>query len=273
MSSATEKATIVLVHGLWLTPRSWENWIEHLHKHDHPVLAPAWPGVAELDEPHDPDRAPADIGVTDIADHYIALIDKLPRPPIVIGHSFGGLIAQILLDRCTVVAAVAISPAPAKGVYRLPPAALRTSSVALRNPANLRRAVKLTPEQWHYSFTNTLTKAESLAAYERYAIPGPGRPLFQAATANFNPKAATKVDFGNPQRGPLLLLAATEDHTVPASMVKEAYNRHRTSPARTDFLEFAGRDHFTAGGPGWEEVADAALRWVGEVAGTRTSAP
>ena len=200
MSTSGGKGTIMFVHGLWLSPKSWEHWIPRFEGLGYEVLAPAWPGVAELDEPHDPDKAPAEIGVGEIVDHYVSIIGGLDAKPIVVGHSFGGLIAEILNDRGLATAAVALSPAPAKGVYRLPIASLRTASVALRNPANRHRAVKLSPAQWQYSFTNTQPEAEGKAFYDAYAIPGPGRTLFQAATANFNPNAVTKVDFHNPDR-------------------------------------------------------------------------
>lgn len=265
MDTPGGKGSIMFVHGLWLTPRSWEHWVERFEGLGYQVLAPAWPGVAEFTEPHDPDKAPADLGVAEIVDHYTKVVEALPSKPIVVGHSFGGLIASILNDRGLVPAAVALSPAPAKGVYRLPIAQLRTASVALRNPANRHRAVKLTPKQWQYSFTNTLPEADGRVFYDTYAIPGPGRPLFEAAMANFNPKAPTKVDFRNPDRGPMLFVAASDDHTVPASVTREAYKRHTRSPVRTDFKEFTGRDHFTAGAPGWEAVADYVATWVDEV--------
>jgi pimeloyl-ACP methyl ester carboxylesterase len=272
MVTPADKGTIMFVHGLWLSPRSWEHWVSRFEGLGYNVLAPAWPGVAEFMEPHDPDKAPADIGVGEIVDHYVRIIESLTVKPVVVGHSFGGLVAEILNDRGLTVAAVAMSPAPVKGVYRLPIPSLRTASVALRNPANLHRAVKLTPAQWQYSFTNTLPPAEGREYYERYAIPGPGRTLFQAATANVNPNAPTKVNFRNPNRGPLLFVGASEDHTVPASVTREAYQHHRRSPVRTDYKLFEGRDHFTAGAPGWEAVADYVANWIADVTTAPTGA-
>lgn len=257
----------MFIHGLWLTPRSWEHWVNRFEGLGYKVLAPAWPGVAEFLEPHDPDRAPDDVGVADIVDHYAGIVDSLTTPPVVVGHSFGGLVAEILNDRRLTAAAVALSPAPAKGVYRLPLASLRTASVALRNPANRHRAVKLTPAQWQYSFTNTLPEAEGRSYYDRYAIPGPGRPLFEAAMANFRANSPTRVDFHNPDRGPLLFVAAGKDQTVPASVTREAYQHHTKSPVRTDYKVFPDRDHFTAGAPGWEKVADHVAGWIDEVSG------
>jgi alpha-beta hydrolase superfamily lysophospholipase len=178
------------------------------------------------------------------------------------GHSFGGGFTQILLDRGLGAAGVAISPAPVKGVLRLPPAQLRAAFPVLGNPANRKRTVELTPKQFHYAFTNTMNDADSKAAYDRYQIPGPGRVIFQAAFANFNPRAVTKVDFHKDDRAPLLVMGNTKDHTVPASVSKEAAKRLGKSKAVVDYKEYENRPHFTAGAPGWEAVADDALEWA-----------
>ena len=193
MSSQTSVPPIVLVHGLWLTPRSWEGWKERFERRGHQVLAPAWPRMEhEVEElRHDPSRLNG-LGVGEITDHYAEIIRSLDRPPIIIGHSFGGLVTELLLDRGLGSAGVAISPAPVKGVLRIPVAQLRSAFPALGNPANRKRTVELTPKQFHYAFTNTMGADEAQAAYVRYQVPGPGRVLFQAAFANFNPKAATK---------------------------------------------------------------------------------
>ncbi|HVW16747.1 MAG TPA: alpha/beta fold hydrolase [Solirubrobacteraceae bacterium] len=256
-------ATVVLVHGLWLTPLSWEHWKARFEAAGHVVHAPAWPGMEGPIEQVRADAAPyARLGVTEVADHYDAFVRGLDAPPIVIGHSFGGLIAQILLDRGLGAAGVAIHPAPPRGVLSLPPSALRVASVALRNPANLRRAVPLTAKQFHYGFGNTLSVEDSERAWQRYAVPGPGRPLFQAATANLNPRAATRVDYRNGGRAPLLLIAGGADHTVPAAMTRENFRRQRRSGAVTELEEHPERSHFTCGEPGWETVADHALAWA-----------
>jgi alpha-beta hydrolase superfamily lysophospholipase len=201
------------------------------------------------------------LGVVEVADHYEKLIRALDAPPILMGHSFGGLLVQLLLDRGLGSVGVAIHPAPPKGVLRLPISALRASFPVLSNPANRKRTVSLTPKQWHYAFTNTLSEKDSKTAYARYHVPAPGRPLFQAATANIHPGGATKVNFGNDDRAPLLLVAGGADHTVPAAMVRENLKRYRKSTAVTDLQEYPDRSHFTAGSPGWEDVADYALRW------------
>ena len=234
---------IVLVHGLWLTPRSWEGWKERFEARGREVHAPAWPRMEG--EVEDLRRDPArlnGLGIQEIVDHYASFIGTL--------------------DRGLGAAAVAISPAPFKGVLRLPPAQIKSAFPVLGNPANRSRTVELTLSQFQYAFTNTMDEAASKEAYERYEVPGPGRVIFQAAFANFNPHAPTKVDFHKDDRAPLLVIGNDQDHTVPASVSKEAAGRLGKSKAVVDYKEFAGRPHFTAGAPGWEVVADYALEWA-----------
>src|SRR5437588_8174873 len=210
-----ESRTIVLVHGLWLTPRSWEHWVDRYSSRGHRVLAPAWPRMdVDIEELRRDPSPLGGLGLTEIVDHYDGIIRGLDSPPIVIGHSFGGAVVELLLDRDLGAAGVALSPAPVRGVLRLPLAALRSAFPALRNPLNLNRAVGLTPKQFRFSFTNTMPDDDARAAHERYQVPGPGRVLFQAATANLNPRAAGKVDFRNERRAPLLIVGAEDDHTV-----------------------------------------------------------
>jgi pimeloyl-ACP methyl ester carboxylesterase len=255
--------TIVLIHGLWLNPLSWEGWKERFEAKGHRVLAPAWPG---LDKPIDELRRDTSgydhLGLTEIVDHYDRLIRDLDQPPIIMGHSFGGLIVQLLLDRGLGAAGVAVDPAPIKGVLGLPYSQLKVASVALKNPANRHRAQMLTPKQFHYGFTNTLSEQESNKVYERYAVPGPGRVLFQAGLANFNPHAPSKVNTRNNNRAPLLLLAGGKDHTVPASTVRATKKLYRHSTAVTELKEYPERSHYTVGQEGWEDVADNALAWA-----------
>jgi len=254
---------VVLVHGLWLTPRSWEGWKERFESRGHQVLAPAWPRMQGDVEDIRRDPSPLNgLGITEITDHYADIVQGLDHPPIIMGHSFGGLVVELLLDRGLGVAGVAISPAPVKGVLRIPPSQLRSAFPALGNPANRKRTVELTPKQFRYAFTNTMSDEEAQAAYDRYQVPGPARPLFQAAFANFNPNAANKVDFHRDDRPPLLVMGNDQDHTVPASVSKEAAKRLGKSKAVVDYKEWAGRPHFTAGAPGWEDVADYALEWA-----------
>jgi pimeloyl-ACP methyl ester carboxylesterase len=203
----------------------------------------------------------AGVGVAEIVDHYVRILRELPHSPILIGHSFGGAFVQLLLDRGLGAVGVAIHSAPVRGVYTLPLSTLKASFPILGNPANVRRAIALTPKQFHYAFANTLTEHDSAAAYDRYHIPGPGRVLFEAALANLNPNAPTRIDFRRSGRAPLLLIAGGADHLVPAAVNRENARRYR-SAALTEFIEFPTRSHFTLGQPGWEEVADYALDWA-----------
>jgi pimeloyl-ACP methyl ester carboxylesterase len=265
---------IVLIHGLWLNPRSWEGWKARFEERGHEVLAPAWPRMQ--DDVEDVRRDPSalrGLGVAEIVDHYDQIVRGLGAAPVIMGHSFGGLVTELLLDRGLGAAGVALSPAPVKGVLRLPPAQLRSAFPVLGNPTNRNKTVELTPKQFHYAFTNTMTDEESKAAYDRYQIPGPGRVIFQAAFANFNPRAVTKVDFHKDDRPPLLVVGNDEDHTVPASVSKEAAKRLGKSKAVVDYKEFPGRPHFTAGAPGWEAVADYALEWANRHTGASDSEP
>ncbi|WP_103501828.1 MULTISPECIES: alpha/beta hydrolase [Streptomyces] len=255
---------VVLIHGLWMTPHSWQGWIDRYTERGYRVHAPAWPGVSALDEELDHDRAPEGIGVQEVADHLEQFVGGLDAPPLIIGHSFGGLLTQILLDRGYGRAGVALHSAPPRGVLRLPPSVLRASWPVLRNPANRHRAVPLTEAEFHYAFANTRSAERSAEVRARLAIPAPGRPLFQVAFANVTPaaRAASHVDFRNGRRAPLLLLSGEQDHIVTPSMVRENHRRYRRSGAVTDYREFPGRDHLVAASTGWEEIADHALSWA-----------
>jgi len=263
--------TIVLIHGLWMTPLSWEHWIGRYEAGGHTVLAPAWPGMdGDIEQLRADPSAIEHLGVHEIVDHYDAIVRDLDDPPIIMGHSFGGTFVQILLDRGLGAAGVAIDAAAAKGIFKLPPSTIKSAFPVLKNPANNHRAVALSPAEFHYAFTNTMSEEESQAVYERYAVPGPGRVLFQGALANFNPNAATRVDFENDDRAPLLLIAGGADHVVPAAVDESAAKRYRKSEAITEYKEFPGRSHYTLGQEGWEEVADYALDWA--LANARTPA-
>jgi alpha-beta hydrolase superfamily lysophospholipase len=261
--TTNNKPTIVFIHGLWMTPLSWEHWTEHYTAEGCRVVNRGWPGLEGDIEELRRDPSPiAKLGLTQIVEHYESIIRELDSPPIIMGHSFGGLITQILLDRGLGAAGVAIASAPVKGIVFLPFSTLKVSFPALSNPANNHRAVPLTPEQFHYAFTNTLTEDESLAVYNRYAVPGPDHVLFQAAFANFNPHAATAVDFHNDTRAPLLLIAGGMDHISPPAVVEATYKLYRKSKAVTEYKEYPGRTHYTLGQAGWEQVADDALAWA-----------
>jgi alpha-beta hydrolase superfamily lysophospholipase len=262
MTEATSD-TIVLIHGLWMTPRSWEHWVARYTGAGYTVLAPAWPGLeGEVEALRADPRPLGTLTVTAIVDHYERIIRGLDRPPMIIGHSFGGAFVQVLLHRGLGAAGVALASAGVRGVRRLPLSTVRATLPVLRNPANRHRAVPLTPEQFHYAFTNTLSAADSREVYDRYHVPGAGGVLFEGALANLNPRAATKVDFANPNRAPLLFVAGGADRIVPPAVNRENARRYRRSGALTAYREFPGRSHYTVGQPGWEDVADYALAWA-----------
>jgi non-heme chloroperoxidase len=260
---ADSATPVVFIHGLWLSASSWQPWVDLFRENGYAPVAPEWPGTPESPEEAraHPDRIPSS-GIGDIVDHYTKAIEGLPSKPIIIGHSFGGLVTQVLLGRDLGVAGVAIDPAPIKGVINLPPSALRVASVALRNPANRNRAVALTAPEFRYGFGNELSGRESEELYQRWAIPSPGRPLFEAAFANFMRNSPAKVDTRNDKRGPLLVTAGQKDHTVPAAVSHATVKLYRHSSATTDFQQFAGRGHSLTIDSGWREVADAVLGWL-----------
>ncbi len=255
--------SIVLINGLWMTALSWENWVKRYTDGGFRVVAKSWPGMDnDINELRRNSASIATLGITEIVEHYERVIRGLDSAPIIIGHSFGGLITQILIDRGLGAAGVAIAPAPVKGIIFLPFSTLRVSFPALSNPANNHRALPLSPEQFHYAFTNNLSLEESLTVYNRYAVPGPDHVLFQAAFANFNPHAATAVDFQNDDRAPLLLISGGKDHVSPASVVEANFKLYRKTKAVTEYKEFPERTHYTLGQEGWEKVADYALEWA-----------
>jgi non-heme chloroperoxidase len=256
---------VVFIHGLWLHSTSWQPWLEAFREAGYEPAAPEWPGTPETVEQARANPATAaGYGVVQVADHFAKHIAGLGSKPIVIGHSFGGLITQILLGRGLAAAAVAIDPAPAKGVLALPLSALRVASVAVRNPANRRRSVSLSKEQFRYGFGNELSEQESAELYERWTIPSPGRTLFEAAFANLTPHAATTVNTANPDRGPLLLISGGKDHTVPPAIVTSTQRLYRRSPAVTELKSFPDRGHSLTIDSRWREVADAALTWLAD---------
>ena len=266
--------TIVLIHGLWMTPLSWEHWIARYEQRGYTVLAPPWPGMdVDVERLREDTSAIDELGIAEILDSYEQVIRSLERPPIIMGHSFGGAFTEILLDRGLGAAGVAIDAAAIRGITKLPLSTLRSGYPVLKNPANKHRAVPLDFDEFHYAFTNTMDEEHAREAFERYAVPGPGRVLFEGAFANFNPRTALQVDFSNEDRAPLLLIAGGADHVVPAAVDEQASKRfQRKSDALTDYKVFPARSHFTVGEDGWEEVADYALDWALEHAATPTTA-
>ncbi|MET9341843.1 alpha/beta hydrolase [Nonomuraea sp. NPDC003804] len=256
--------TVVLVHGLWVTPRSWEEWIKYYEAKGMTVLAPAYPGFEiEVEALREKPEIIANLTVSETVDHLAAVIDSVPTPPIIIGHSFGGTLTQLLLARGLGTAGVVIDSAPTEGVRVNPISQARSLFPALKNPANRHKAVGFTPEEFHYAFTNTLTEEESRKAWERYAIAAPGYWVWEYGLfANFKPgHQDTWVDYAA-DRAPLLFIGGEKDHIMPPSVNKSNAKHYHKSPAVTEYHEFAGRDHWTCGAPGWEAVADYALTWA-----------
>lgn len=254
---------VVFIHGLWLHATSWQPWIEHFTAAGYRPVAPGWPHEpATVEEARANPDAVADLGIDDVTSHYAELIAALDEPPVVIGHSFGGLFAEKLLGQGIGAAAVAIDPAQIKGVLPLPLAQLRSGLPALGNPANLHRSVALTEKDFRFGFGNALSDEESAELFERWTIPSPARPLFQAAAANFVMHAQAAVDTDNSERGPLLLISGTADHTVPDVVTRSTFKQYRDSTAVTELKQFEGRGHSLTIDHGWQEVADTILDWL-----------
>ncbi|MGG9964150.1 alpha/beta hydrolase [Ferruginibacter sp. SUN106] len=253
--------TVVFIHGLWMHNSSWQSWMDFFNQQGYNTINPPWPGdSATVAECRANPQLIANRGVTEIADSYAAVIASLPEPPIVIGHSFGGLIAQVILGRGIAAAGVAIDPAPIKGVWQLPFSALKASFPVLGNPFNFKKAVSLTFKQFCYGFANAIPEAEAKELYERWTIPAPARPLFQAATATFAGKE-TKVNTSNTTRGPLLITGGEKDNIAPPVLGKASLKKYSTAVV-TEFKLFEGRGHSLILDSGWKEVAQYSLDWL-----------
>ncbi len=262
-ANATAVTPVVFVHGLWLLPSSWDRWAEAFEAAGYTALTPGWPDDPEtVDEANEHPEVFAHKTIKQVADHFDDVIGALDRKPAVIGHSFGGLLAQILAGRGRSAATVAIDPAPFRGVLPLPISALRAGSPVLHNPANRGRAVPLTYEQFRYSFANAVSEDEAKQLYETYAVPAPGAPLFQAASANLNPWTEAKVDTKNPERGPMLIISGENDHTVPWAIANASFKKQEKNEGVTEIVEIPGRGHALTIDSGWREVADTALNFV-----------
>jgi pimeloyl-ACP methyl ester carboxylesterase len=254
---------VLFIHGLWLHSSSWEPWIERFRDAGYDASAPAWPGEPDSVDAarDDPDRL-AGYGIDDVVERYGAVIDAMDEAPILIGHSFGGMIAEKILGLGHAAAAIAIDAAQIKGVLPLPLSALHSTLPVFKNPANLRCAVSLTAEEFRYGFGNAISEDESHALWQQWAIPAPGKPLFEAAAANFSLHSPASVDVRNSERGPLLLIAGGKDHTVPEVITKATQKQYRHSPAVTDLIDFPDRGHSLTVDHGWREVADTGLAWL-----------
>ncbi|MEV6302962.1 alpha/beta hydrolase [Actinoplanes sp. NPDC051861] len=262
-ANVSGRPPVVFIHGLWLLPSSWQRWADVFAAAGYAPVVPGWPDDPDtVEEANAHPEVFARKSVGQVADHFADLIGRLDRAPAVVGHSFGGLLTQILAGRGLSAASVAIDPAPFRGVLPLPISALRVASVVIGNPANYHRAVPLTYEQFRYGFANAVSEEEARELYATYAVPASGEPLFQAATANLNPWTEAKVDTGNPERGPLLIISGERDHTVPWSIANASYKQQRDNAGVTEIVEIKDRGHSLTIDNGWREVCDTALTFV-----------
>jgi pimeloyl-ACP methyl ester carboxylesterase len=256
----------MLIHGAWLSSRSWENFADYFRTHGFAVSAPEWPrkqgDVDELREDADEIKG---LGLTEIVDHYESQIQALDEPPVLIGHSYGGLIVELLLDRGLGRAGVAMSPAPPKGILVLPFSTLKAAAPALAHPSRWHGVVPLTLEEFTYGFVNTFAPEDAAAAYEKFAVPETGQIFYEAGFANFRLHPPTEVHFKNDERAPLLIVGAERDHTVPASLSHKQYEKYEQSDAQTDYIEFPGRPHLMMAAEGWEEIAAGIESWLNGV--------
>jgi non-heme chloroperoxidase len=254
---------VVFIHGLWLLPSSWDRWQTFFEKAGYRTLTPGWPDDPQtVEEANEHPEVFAHKTVGQVADHFAEVIGKLKKKPAVIGHSFGGLLTQIIAGRGLAKVSVAIDPAPFRGVLPLPLSALKSSRPVLGNPANRNRAVPLTYEQFRYAFANAVSEDEAKELFSTFAVPGSGVPIFQAATANLNPWTEAKVDTKNPQRGPLLIVSGEKDHTVPWAIANASFKKQERNTGVTEIVEIPNRGHALTIDKGWREVAETALAFV-----------
>jgi non-heme chloroperoxidase len=262
-ANATDRTPVVFIHGLWLLPSSWDRWADLFEEAGYTALTPGWPDDPEtVEEAKAHPEVFAHKSVGQVADHYADVIGQLKKKPAVIGHSFGGLLTQMLAGRGLSAASVAIDPAPFRGVLPLPFSALKSASPVIGNPANRNRAIPLTYEQFRFAFANAVSEDEAKELYDTFAVPASGVPLFQAASANLNPWTEAKVDSKNPDRGPLLIISGERDHTVPWSIANASYKRQKRNEGVTEITEMPNRGHALVIDSGWREVADKALSFV-----------
>jgi pimeloyl-ACP methyl ester carboxylesterase len=262
-ANASNAVPVVFVHGLWLLASSWDRWAALFAEAGFSPVSPGWPDDPDtVEEAREDPEVFANKTVGQVADHYDGCISRLNKKPVIIGHSFGGLIVQILAGRGLATATVAIDPAPFRGVLPLPLSALKSGRPVLGNPLNRHRAVPLSYEQFRYSFANAVDEAEAKELYETFAVAAPGAPLFQAAAANLNPLTEVKVDTKADARGPMLIISGEDDHTIPWALANAAYKRQSHNSNITEIMEMPHRGHALTIDHGWREVADAALAFV-----------
>jgi non-heme chloroperoxidase len=262
-ANASGRIPVVFIHGLWLLPSSWDRWAARFEEAGYSALTPGWPDDPEtVAEAHAHPEVFAHKTVGQVADYLAGIIGKLNRKPAVLGHSFGGLLTQIVAGRGVAAVSVAIDPAPFRGVLPLPVSALKSAQPVLGNPANRNRAIPLTYEQFRYAFANAVSEDEAKQLYDTFAVPASGAPIFQAAAANINPWTEAKVNTINPDRGPLLIISGEKDHTVPWAIANASFKRQKRNPGVTEIVEIKGRGHALTIDNGWQEVADTALAFV-----------
>ncbi|MGW4769829.1 alpha/beta hydrolase [Nocardia sp. NPDC004278] len=257
------RTPVVFIHGLWLLASSWDRWAALFADAGYAPVTANWPDDPEtVEQAHEHPEVFAGKTVGQVADHVATIIERLERKPAVIGHSFGGLLTQIIAGRGLSVASVAIDPAPFRGVLPLPISSLRAAAPVLTNPANRHRAVPLTYGQFRYSFANAVSEDEAEQLFATFAVAAPGAPLFQAAAANLNPWSEAKVDTDNPARGPLLIISGEQDHTVPRVISEAAFHQQRKNSDVTEFVEIPGRGHALTIDSGWRDVAETSLKFI-----------
>ena len=262
-ANSSGRTPVVFIHGLWLLPSSWDRWAAVFEEAGFASLTPGWPDDPQtIEEAKEHPEVFANKTIGQVADHYASVIEGLVKKPAVIGHSFGGLLAQMVAGRGLSAATVAIDAAPFRGVLPLPISALRSSKPVLENPRNRHRAIPLTFDQFRYAFANTVSEEEARELFETFAVAAPGVPLFQAAAANLNPWTEAKVDTENPGRGPMLIVSGEKDHTVPPAISDATYKRQKRNGGVTEFVEIANRGHALTIDNGWREVADTALEFI-----------
>jgi len=263
------RVPVVFIHGLWLLASSWDSWKDLFEAEGFAPVAPQWPDDPEsVAEANAHPEVFAHKTVGQIADHMGEVIERLSKKPTVIGHSFGGLLTQIIAGRGLSRASVAIDPGPFRGVLPLPFSALKAASPVIANPRNRGRAVPLTLDQFRFAFANAVSESEAKELYERYAVPGSGVPLFQAAFANINPWTEARVNRRTLDRGPLLIIDGERDNTLPLSMARAAYRLQKKNAGVTEFVIIPNRGHSLVIDSGWREVADTALNFVRRFAST-----
>ena len=264
----SRRQSVLFIHGLWLLPSSWARWCKLFEDQGFSTFAPSWPGDHATAESARTDIDRASETLEQVVDELAKLAGALDQKPIIIGHSFGGLIAQLVADRELSSATVAISPASFRGVLPLPLSALRSASPVLRSPSNRHKVVPLTLDQFRYAFANAVSEEEASGLFEEFIVPAPGGPLFEAAFANINPWTDDRLDAHRQLRGRLLLIAGEQDHVVPPAVVEAEYKLQKRNASPTELRVLAGKGHSLVIDRGWKDVAAAALQFASQSVGT-----